>query len=547
MTEQTKATPLTEEMIDSFPAIDPHVHVPGTISPQTAWELGLRNGLIHTVQNSNPTSQNYGKWEVKDGPNRIGARDPVGKYSRLFIGHGNHPLEFDDHGKPINLDYNYSCIPDRPDIFSGFDAIQGTTQGHRHAPGGIQNENDYRFVMRQYLQSCLNQNIRYTEPSQNISISEIVLYPDLPPDEARKKFFHLAKEIIDDFAKAGVVLRFTHCANKTGVAGVGKPLSERTNDWADWLQDAKETVPGVFVGMTSAGHEKREIEVGGPRAMVDGYQRVVDMGLGVEGHYGEGAGVEHAMKAWDLLPQETRFAHMFQILESMDAIKKVRESGKPIIMSPAINIRLGGILHYTGSEEDRTQRKITHKIQRDPNTGEMLFDEKTIVDPETHEERKIRVPRRVEGIKNHDIENLEEHPIWELMRKHHVPIGLMSDDPQQGGIDYKDQVKLLAGFPLKHVPIPAIPKEGFTHIDREGKEEHYAPLSAEELVLCNLNALQVAFCEPEVKKQLAENIAAWAKEHDIQVEHPLLAKPRTIITGGAARHPLKIDDGRPLT
>lgn len=529
MEHEKHATALTREMIDSFPAIDPHVHVPGTISPQTAWELGLRNQLIHMQKIDDPTQPDYGKWEVKDGPNRIGPRDPVGKYSRLFIGHGNHPLEFDEHGKPINLDYNYFCIPDRQDVFSGFDAIQGTTQGHRHAPGGIQNEDDYRFVMKQYLQSCLDQNIRYTEPSQNISISEIVLYPDLPPDEARKKFFHLAKEIVDDFAKAGVVLRFTHCANKTGVAGVGKPLSERTNDWADWLQDAKETVPGVFVGMTSAGHEKREIEVGGPRAMVNGYQRVVDMGLGVEGHYGEGAGVEHAMKAWELLPNETRFAHMFQILESLDAIRKVRESGKPIIMSPAINIRLGGILHYTGEGEDR---KITHKLQRDPETGGLVFDIKTIIDPETKEERTIKIPRRVAGIKNHDIENLEEHPIWELMRKHHVPIGLMSDDPQQGGIDYKDQAYLLAGFPVKHVAIKPIPKEGFTHIDRDGNKEHYSPLTAEELTLCNLNALEVAFCEPEVKKQLAHEIAAWAKEHDIHVEHSLLAQDRLIVWDG---------------
>lgn len=518
------ATPLTEEMIDSFPAIDPHVHVPGTISPQTAWDLGMRNQLIHMEKIEDPAHHDYGKWEVKDGPNKIGANDPVGTYSRLFIGYDEHVLEFDDQGKPINLDYNYHCIPSRQDVFSGFDAIQGTTQGHRHAPGGIQNEDDYRFVMRQYLESCLKQNIRYVEPSQNISISEKVLYPELPAKEARKKFFFLAKEIVDEFAKSGVTLRFTHCANKTGASTIGSPLSVRANEWADWLEEAQKTVPGVFVGMTSAGHEKMEIKAGGPRALVNAYQRVVAMGLGVEGHYGEGAGVEHAMKAWKLFPKETRFAHMFQIIESPEAIEAILAHGKPLTMSPAINIRLGGILHYTGEGRDR---KITQKLQRDPETGAMLFDTIINVDSVTNEERPVRIPKRVVGIKNHNIENLEEHPIWELMREHHVPIGLMSDDPQQGGIDYKDQVKLLAGFLVKHVEINPIPKKGFLYNDRNGETKHYAPLSAEELTLCNLNALEVAFCEPEVKKQLAGNIAEWAKEHNVHVQHSLLPQGAT--------------------
>ncbi len=490
MTRKQKATPLTEAMIDSFPAVDPHVHVPGTISPQTAWDLGLRNKLIHMIKDED------GRWMVADGPNELGKTDPVVKYSRLFCGHGpigSLPLQFNTDGSPRNLDYDYDCVngrDDKHDTFKGFDAIQGTTQGHRHRPGGIQNESDYRFVMQRYLESCVKQNIRYVEPSQNITIAQ-VLYPEDPPPEARRKFFQMAKEIIADFANHGVTLRFTHCANKTGAANVASSLAQRANEWADWLAEAKEQVPGVFVGLTTAGHEKMEIEAGGPRAMVPAYQRVKAMGLGCEGHYGEGAGVELMIKAMELLPPDTRYAHGFQIIELPDAIKRVRDKGIPLIMSPYINLSLGGVIHYKDG-------KPHHKLQRDPETGKLIINETT------------GEPRRVEGIENHYIDSLETHPFWTLMRDHHLPIGLMSDDPQQGGIDYKDQVKLLAGIGPS--------RNGIAPIDKEKMQ----PLTAEELTLCNLNALQVAFCEPEVKKLLADNIAKWAKEHNIHVEHELL-------------------------
>lgn len=510
-TAEKNYTKLTEEMVDSFPAVDPHVHVPGTISPQTAWELGLRNKLIHMDKDEE------GRWIVVDGPNKIGQpkidpktglpviddktgqpmrTDPVQLYSNLFISKGGHTLTFDEAGKPIDLDYNYHCYPGRPDMFSGFDAIQATTQGHRHMPGGIQTPEDYRFVMEQYLQSCVAQNIKYCEPSQNITIAKKVLWPDLPEEEARKKFFQLCREIIAEFEQAGVALRFTHCANKTGDAAVGKPLSQQANDWADWLEDANQEAPGVFVGMTTAGNEKNEIKIGGPRALVEGYQRVSAMGLGVEGHYGEGAGIEHMMKARSLFPDTTRWAHGYQIIELPEAIASFRESGTPLIMSPDININLGGVVHYKDG-------KPHHKLQRDPATGEMLFDEKTVVDEYTHEERTVRTPKRVEGIVNHYIKKLEDHPIWTLMRDHHLSIGLMSDDPQQGGIDYKTQAKRMAGLTY-HFP------------------KDFQPMSAEEFVLCNLNALQVAFCEPELKARLTDQIVDWMNVHHVQVDHPLL-------------------------
>ncbi len=68
--------------------------------------------------------------------------------------------------------------------------------------------------MERYLESCLAQNIRYTQTSQNITIAQ-VLYPDAEPKAARARFFHLCREIIDEFERRGVFLRFYHCANKT--------------------------------------------------------------------------------------------------------------------------------------------------------------------------------------------------------------------------------------------------------------------------------------------------------------------------------------------
>ncbi|MBX9726005.1 MAG: hypothetical protein K2X09_01960 [Rickettsiales bacterium] len=464
MSSSNGATPLTEAMIQSFPAVDPHVHVPGTISPQTAWDLGLRNGLIHMARNR------QGKWEVVDGPKSIGASDPVKQYSHIFTSKGGHELTFDKKGNPLALDYNYFCLPEQPDKFSGFDAIQGTTQGHRHRPGGIQTEDDYRFVMQRYLESCLTQNIKYVEPSQNITISQ-VLYPELPASEARSKFFQLAKELVAHYAAHGVVLRFTHCANKTGAANVPGSLKQRAHDWVDWLAQAVAEVPGVFVGMTTAGHEGREIESGGPDAMADGYHRLKPLGLLGEGHYGEGAGVEHLDRALECLSLD-RLAHAVQMIESTAVLNKIRERDIPIIMMPYINLSLGTTVHYKDGKPH--SKYMTDGKTRDPDV-----------------EKKY-------------LQTLEEHPFFPLLREHRLPIALASDDPQQGGIDYNDQVKLLAGLTYAFKP-------GF------------APLSAEELVICNLNAVHAAFCEPEVKQHLIALIAQWVHDQKLHVTHPLLS------------------------
>jgi len=469
MNSSNGTTPLSEAMIDSFPAVDPHIHVPGTISPQTAWDLGLRNALIHVARNGE------GKWEVFDGPNPIGASDPVEKYSKLFISKGGHELTFDKHGRPLDLDYNYFCVPEQQDKFSGFDAIQGTTQGHRHRPGGIQTEDDYRFVMERFLESCLTQHIIYVEPSQNITIAQVI-YPDLPATEARSKFFQLAKAIVADFECKGVTLRFTHCANKTGAANVPGSLKQRANDWVDWLAQAVAETPGIFVGMTTAGHEGMEIKSGGPDAMAEAYQRLKPLGLMGEGHYGEGAGVEHLDRALEVL-HLTRLAHAVQMIESPGVIKKIRERDIPIIMMPYINLSLGTTVHY---KDDTPHSKYLQE-------GTAMPDGKT---------------RDPDVVKTY-LKTYEEHPFFELLREHRLPIALASDDPQQGGIDYKEQVKLLAGL---------------TYTFKAG----FQPLTAEELVICNLNAVHAAFCEAGVKDKLIAIIAQWVHANRLTVYHPLL-------------------------
>ena len=136
----------------------------------------------------------------------MGASDPVKRYSNIFCGRGGFPLTLDENGRPLDLDYNYNCVGDGHDKFTGFDAIMATVQGHRHAPGGIENEDDYRFVMQRYLESCLAQNIRYSETSQNITIAQ-VLYPELTAPESRARFFRLCASIIEAFRQKGVHLR----------------------------------------------------------------------------------------------------------------------------------------------------------------------------------------------------------------------------------------------------------------------------------------------------------------------------------------------------
>jgi adenosine deaminase len=238
----------------------------------------------------------------------------------------------------------------------------------------------------------------------------------------------------------------------------------------DWLAQAVAEVPGVFVGMTTAGHEGMEIKSGGPEAMAEAYHRLRPLGLRGEGHYGEGAGVEHLDTALECLALD-RLAHAVQMIESTAVIEKIRTRDIPVIMMPYINLSLGTTVHLKNGTPN--SKYLAGTKTRDP-----------------------------EVVKTY-LKTYEEHPFFTLLRTYHLPIALASDDPQQGGIDYKDQVKLLAGITYDFAP-------GFQ------------PLSAEELVICNLNAVHAAFCEPAVKAALIGHITQWMHAQTITVAHPLL-------------------------
>ena len=96
--------------------------------------------------------------------------------------------------------------------------------------------------------------------------------------------------------------------------------------------------------------------------------------------------------------------------------------------------------------------------------------------------------------------DLAHHPFFPLLREHKLPLALMSDDPEMGGTSYKKQAKLLAGIGY------AFP-------------ETLAPMSAEEFALCNLNAVEAAFCDAALKTELAGNIVRWLQENAVAVTH----------------------------
>lgn len=227
--------------------------------------------------------------------------------------------------------------------------------------------------------------------------------------------------------------------------------------------------------------------------MSEAYLRLNPLGLGAEGHYGEGAGVEHLDRALECLDLE-RLAHAVQMIESPEVLNKIRERNLPVVMMPYINLSLGTTVHLKNGTP-HTKYDLG-KVTRDQIRTTELKDLGSL--PRDPDVEKVYIKK------------LERHPFFTLLRDHHLPIALASDDPQQGGIDYKDQVHLLAGMDVEHVDCRPIAKPGFQ------------PLSAEELTICNLNAVHAAFCEPEVKQALTGKIAQWMKKNRIEVEYPLL-------------------------
>jgi adenosine deaminase len=383
----TKLPPLTKEMIDELPICDIHVHLPGAISANSAWKLGVRNGLITVEQNEKE------EYFCTNGPNSLSIEDPHEHYLDIF----NRDLVLDLNGEPKNLKYDLDF-----ESFKSFDRIMATVQGHRNPPGGIQTKEDIMFLLDDYLDACIRQKIFYTELQQNIKIAYL-LYPDENRENARKQLYLLFAEAVEKFKSKGVHLRFLHCFNKTKAAGESKSTHERTLEAATWLEEAKRIAPGVFVGIQSAGHEKDE--TGWPVHLKAGYDRVRELGLGCEAHGGEGIGVEHMLDVVKTLPIK-RIAHGFQVIEDLDAIEHIKQIDLTLVMMPIINLNLGLCLH--------------------------IKDGKPCAQTKGGEKTHFR--------------ELWQHPFFDLFRKHKVTITLSSDNPEIGGVPIKKTILALAGL-----------------------------------------------------------------------------------------------------
>jgi adenosine deaminase len=271
-----------------------------------------------------------------------------------------------------------------------------TVQGHRHPPGGIQNESDLHFVLKMYLKDCIEQNIFYTEVQQNIKIAHQI-YPQLDPKQARQKLYSFFERIVEEYKAGGVYLRFLHCFNKTQTASINQTTKERSIEAANWLRETQQFAKNVFVGIEAAGHEKDEN--GWPIYLKEGYEAVRALGLGCEAHGGEGIGFEHMLDVARILPV-TRIAHGFQIIENEVAIEEIKQRKITLVMSPIINLVLGACISST-----RNGRKYKKYIN-----------------------------------------NISDHPFFTLLRKYRMNLTLCSDNPQMAGVTIQTLIKILAGI-----------------------------------------------------------------------------------------------------
>ena len=437
-------TSLTIDMASKLPICDIHVHLPGVISPNIAWNLGIRNKFITVKKEVN------GSYSYSSGPKSLSILDPHEHYIDIF----KNDFKLDKNGNPIKLNYNIDT-----ESFKSFDRIMATVQGHRHPPGGIQTKDDMLFLLNCYLEECVKQKIFYTELQQNIKIAYL-LFPNDDQKTARKKLFLLFKDSINKFKEKGVHLRFLHCFNKTKAAGDDKSTHERTIEAASWLEEAQKITPNVFVGIESAGHEKDES--GWPIHLKAGYEKVRDLGLGCEAHGGEGIGVEHMFDVVKLLPI-TRLAHGFQVIEDHNVIKFVKQKSITLIMMPLINLNLGLCAHMK------------------------LLNDKHIPCAKSKGGKKIH------------IRNFWQHPFFELFRKHKMKITLSSDNPSIGGMSLKETILILTGlnknykYPNEFIPIKAeelaiLCKNGIDAIFGEDKlKQDYSKLLNNWIKENNLN------------------------------------------------------------
>ena len=385
-------TLLTKNMIDDLPICDIHVHLPGVISPEIAWALGVKNKFISIKKNPHNTHNS------SNGRQNLSDLDPNKNYLNIF----KKNFYLNKYYNPKNIQFNID-----EENFKSFDRIMATIQGHRYLLGGIKTKEDIMLVFYSYLEDCISQKIFYTELQQNIKIAYLI-FPNDDKKNARKKLCLLFKLIINKFKIKGVNLRFIHCFNKTKMSNDLKNAYERSIEASDWLKETIKNAPGVFVGIESAGHEKDKS--GWPIHLKRGYEKVIDLGLGCEAHGGEGIGSEHMLDVVKSLPI-SRLAHGFQMIENIGVIKFTRKKKITLVMMPVINLNLGLCIHI---------KKNKYHIYK------------------PHD--------KVNGGKKINIKNIWQHPFFELFRKYKIKITLGSDNPNIGGIPLKKSIFILAGL-----------------------------------------------------------------------------------------------------
>lgn len=320
--------PCSRTFIKDLPKADIHVHLPGTISPQTAWELGVRNGLI---------KWRNGQWEAIP----LSEKNAHRYYTDIF--QNFEDIQFEE--KPDIACLHYAIVARD---FAGFDRIMATVQGHRYPPGGIQNESDLWLVLQRYLEQCKHDNIIYTEVQQNIRMA-YVLYPHLDPADARLHLYDVLFRASQLFLSQGIVIKFLNCFNKTGVSNLQETTRMRSEQAALWLDEANRHFPGLFVGLQSAGSEV--CPSASPENLSSGYHQAFRNNFGCEAHAGEGTGFLYLSKTLQHLPVQ-RIAHGFQAIEHLPTVYEIQERNITLVMAPVINLILGASLHqYSGKRK----------------------------------------------------------------------------------------------------------------------------------------------------------------------------------------------------
>lgn len=313
--------PCSIDLLKSLPKIDTHVHLPGTISPATAWMLGVRNGLIFW---------NGGQWVS----NHLSNTNPHTTYFDIFTN-----LESVIYERNPNLSWLQYQIHKQD--FLSFDRIMATVQGHRHPPGGIQTGEDLLFVLDEYLQQCLHDGIIYTEVQQNIRIA-YAIFPNMSPESSRMRLYELLHYASQRFASKGVIIKFLNCFNKTSNSFLQETSRDRAKEASLWLQEVERIYPGLFVGLQSAGAES--CSSADPCNLIEGYRSAYELGFGCEAHAGEGIGFHYLKNTLNTLPL-TRIAHGFQAVEDRNTVDLIVEKQITLVMAPLINFSLGIFLH----------------------------------------------------------------------------------------------------------------------------------------------------------------------------------------------------------